>query len=108
MGKRKYFILSLLLILCALCTDSVSKSYLSKSTYLLAKSLSMSEADKIQVKIERDELLRKGSIFYYFGISAAILSFLFWIASEIRHEPTWRLIPLGLLIFYLLLQFIMV
>jgi len=109
MGKRKYFILSLLLVVCALCSDSASKAYFSKSNVLLAKSLlSISQADKEQAKIQRDEFTRKGHIFGYIGIVLASLSFAFWIASEVRHEPTWRLILPVLLCLYLLLQFVMV
>ena len=108
MGKRKYFILSLLLVICALCSDFASKGQFSKSTILLGRSFTMSEADKIQAKIESDKLSHKGSIFHYLGIGLAVLSFLFWIASEVRREPTWRLILPVLLGLYLLVQFIMV
>jgi len=108
MGKRKYFIISLLLVICALCSDFASKACFSKSTFLLAKSSSTPETNKTQAKIESDKFLHRGTIFHRVGVGLAILSFLFWIVSEARRESIWRLIPLGLLIFYLFLQFMMV
>jgi len=108
MGKRKYFILSLLLVICALCSDFASKGQFSKSTILLGRSFTMSEADRIQAKMESDKFLHKGSTFYYIGIGLAVSSFLFWIASQVCREPTWRLILPALLGIYFLMQFIMV
>jgi len=80
-----------------------------QQVYQVATSLlGMPETDKVQAKAESDEFLRKGTTFKYFGIALAVLSLLSWIASEFRNEPTWRLIPLGLLVFYLFIQLIQV
>jgi len=45
MGKRKYFILSFLFVICALFCDFASKAYFSKYAVLLAESLTMLEAN---------------------------------------------------------------
>lgn len=75
---------------------------------LLAESLTMPEADKAQAKVQHDKFFRKGHIFLYVGAGLAVLSFAFWIASEVRHEPTWRLILPTLLIMYVLVYLTMV
>jgi hypothetical protein len=108
MRKRKCFIISLLLIISAICFDYVAKGYFSRTVVVLAKSFSISQADKAQARAENSELLRKGHIFQYFGVAFAILGFLFWLVSEFRREPVWRTIPFVLLVFCFLLQLIMV
>lgn len=110
MGKRKYFILSLLLIICALCSDFVSKGCFSKSANLFAKSVSVntSETHKARAKARSDEFSRKGTIFWYLGMSLAVLGLLSCIVSKFRNEPAWRLIPLGLFVFYSFLQVMLV
>ncbi len=108
MYKRKYFILSLLLVICALFSEAASEAYYSKSTYQLARSLTMSEAARINAKIESDESLSKGTIFQNVGFAFAALSFLSLIISKIRHEPAVHLILLLLLCLYALLLLVMV
>jgi len=108
MGKRKCFIISLLLVIGALASNSVSERYLSKSTMLLARSLTIPEPDKTETKVQSDKFSHKSSIFYYSGLGLAILSLALWIVSEVRREPAWRLIIPILLCLYLVLQFIVV
>ena len=110
MGERQYFILSLFLVICALCSDFVSKGCFSKSANLFAKSVrvNISETDKAQAKVKSDEFSRKGTIFWYLGMSLVVLSLLSWIVSKFRNEPAWRLIPLGLFVFYSFLQLMLV
>ena len=108
MGKRKYFIISLLLIISAILSDFESKVYFSKSSQLLAESLVMSDTDKAQVKIQREKIFYKGQIFLYVGVCLAVMSFAFWFASEVHHEPVWRLILPALMIMYVLVHLTMV
>jgi cytochrome b subunit of formate dehydrogenase len=110
MGKRKYFTLSLFLVICALCSDFVSKGCFSKSACLSAKSVgvNISETDKAQAKGKSNEFSRKGTIFWYLGMSLAVLGLLSWIVSEFRNEPAWRLIPIGLFALYAFLQLMLV
>ena len=69
----------------------------------------MSVSDKAQeAKKQHDKFLHKGNIFWYVGVCFAILSFVFWIASELRHEPVWRLILPTLMIMYVLVHLTMV
>lgn len=108
MGKRKCFIVSLLFVICAIFCDFASKTCFSRSALLLAKSLTLPEADRAQARIQHDKVSHKGHIFLYVGVGLAILSFVFWIASEVRHEPVWRLILPTLLIMYVLVYLMMV
>jgi hypothetical protein len=68
----------------------------------------MSETQKVQAKIRSDELVRKGTRFQLFGVGLAILSFLSWVTSVTKREPTWRLLPLVLLGCYLCMLILMV
>lgn len=75
---------------------------------MVAESSGMSETQKIPVKIESDELVRRGTRFQLFGVGLAILSFLSWVTSLTKREPTWRLIPPALLGCYLCMLITMV
>ena len=113
MSKKAYFVISLILAVCALAGESVSKSYISRSVYNLAKQLSlqekMSEADKIQANVERDRLLHTASFSNRLGMIAAFFSLIFWIVSGYCYRKrVWLYTPLILLVFYLLLLFMMV
>ncbi|HUW17869.1 MAG TPA: hypothetical protein VMW16_01040 [Sedimentisphaerales bacterium] len=108
MAKRKYLILFLVLVICALGSDLVSKGCCAKSTYFLARSATVAESEKAQAKMKHEELLRKGLIFGYLGLGLAVLSFIFWVGAEGYREAPWRVLLPLLLGFYLLLQFVMV
>jgi hypothetical protein len=70
--------------------------------------VNISETDKAQAKAKTDEFSRKGTIFWYLGMSLAVLGLLSWIVSEFRNEPAWRLIPIGLFVRYAFLQLMLV
>jgi hypothetical protein len=106
-GRKKYFIISVVLAVCAVCFDSFAKAYYSRSTVVRAKAIA-AQRDMAQARVESSELLRRGHIFQYTGVACAVLSFLLWLKPEVQRRAGWRVIPLVLLIFYLLLQFVMV
>ena len=102
--------MSLILAVCALCSESISKSYFSRSIQNLAEQLTVgekiSEADKTESNVKRQEFIHKGEIFRFFGMGLAALSLLLWIASGYqRNALVWRYIPFIILVLYLFLWF---
>ncbi|MHC4707192.1 MAG: hypothetical protein ACYS8I_08915, partial [Planctomycetota bacterium] len=81
MGKQLCFILSLLLVIGALASHSASQAYLSESTMLHAKSLTVEEPSKTEAKTKSDGFSHKGSILYYLGLGLATSGLVLWIAS---------------------------
>ncbi|MHC5061290.1 MAG: hypothetical protein ACYTFK_09435 [Planctomycetota bacterium] len=108
MNRRKYFLASLLLAVCAICSDFVWKEYAMRSHSLYAESFGMFKGHQDVVRTRAQELLEKGTFFFRIGLGFASLSFLLWLVSLARHEPAWQSIPFLLLIFYLLLNLLAV
>ncbi len=108
MNRRKYFLVSLLLAVCAICSDFMWKEYAMRSHSKYAESYGMAKGPKDLVRTRAQELLEKGTTFFRVGLGLASLSFLFWLASVARREPAWQSIPFVLLIFYLLISFLAV
>ncbi|MHC4623400.1 MAG: hypothetical protein ACYS4W_05805 [Planctomycetota bacterium] len=107
MGRKKYFIISVVLAVCAISLDSVAKGYYSRSALVIAKAVA-AKGDAARARAESSGLLRRGRIFQYTGVGCAVLGFLSWLRPEVHRRPGWRVIPLVLLIFYLLLQLVIV
>jgi hypothetical protein len=73
MVKQIRFILPFALVIGALVRHSASRAYLSKSTALLAKSLTTEEPGQTESKTQSDAFSHKGSIPYYLGALASQL-----------------------------------
>ena len=109
MTKRGYFILSLLLIVCAVSSQVAKMRYVgSAHTLYHFKFMTMSAVEKAEAKVLADASLQKAKIVWYFGIAFAIPSFILWIASRVPKAPLWHLIPFILLLFYLGLQLVII
>jgi hypothetical protein len=107
MGSKKYVIISVLLAVCAISLDSVARGYYSRSAVVIARAL-VAKGDMAAAGVESRWLVRRGRIFQYIGVACAVLGLLSWLRPEVQRRPGWRVIPFALLIFYLLLQFVIV
>jgi hypothetical protein len=108
MGKRKYSIIATALILCAIFCDGIAKSFCSRSTHVLAKSIanpSTSEAEKAAALTERDRLAETGRVFSLISLGLAILSAAIWYTAIRRHEPVWHFLLGVLFVSWCLFQF---
>ena len=113
MSRKICFIMSLVLAICALYCESVSKSYSARSLHNLARELTaqegITETDEAEAKAKRQEFIQKGEMFGVCGMGFAALSLILWIVSGYhQHKRLWRFSPLILLVLYLFLLFVIV
>jgi hypothetical protein len=110
MGKRKWFLVSVALILCAICIDLVAKYFDSRSLSVTAKSIadkSASEADIVAAGTESNKLGRIGDILRLVSLGLAVLGAAAWYMAMRLGEPVWHLLLLGLFVAFGLLQLVM-
>jgi hypothetical protein len=108
MKSRKYYVICLVSVVCAICADAVGKRYASNSVRARAKRLIVADAEKAMFEQEAKKALRMSRVAWTAGAFLALVSFVSWIISMKRKEPVWELIPGTFLFFYLLLQFVLV
>lgn len=106
--SRKYYVICLGLIVCAICAESVSKKYVSDSVVAIAKRTIATDAEKLVLKRISEKSLRNAYIVWPIGALLALSGFVFWMISIKHKEPVWELIPGALLFCYVLMQFLMV
>ena len=113
MNRHKCFVISVVLVICALGSEFVSKRYSSRVIKSFATEFvrhdQMPKAEKIQAKVEQEKFVKRGSQLQYLGMGLAALSFVVWVISGYwsRHRLWWY-IPLILFVVYVLFAFLIV
>ena len=107
-NPRKYYVISLALVLSAICFDLIGKRYLSDSLGARAKSLLASNAAKLVLEREAERALHVARIIIAVAFVLASSSIVFWIISMMRKEPAWQLIPGALLFIFCFLQLLLI
>ena len=108
MRKREFWWASLVLVVLGVCVHFGALSQWAKSTSHRARALGVDEDQRQQMYAEADGFVRIGSILGYVGLGLAVGSTVCLAVSIRRKEQAWHLVPIGLLVVYLFLQFLMV
>ena len=109
MKKRAFCVASLVLVAFALCVDFGAKGQFSKNIRLRAQSVTVATEQKQQMRAEADRFKSSGNILGVVGLGFAVSSLACLLMSFRRHESAWwRSIPVALLVFYVMLQFMLV
>ena len=108
MKTRAFFIASLLLGVLALSAHLWALGFSSRSLHMCARAIAGPPAEKAQALAEAKEHSRQFPFFYYAGLSFGLGSVVLLTVSSRRHEPVSRSIPIGLLVGYVLLQFLLI
>jgi hypothetical protein len=109
MIKTKFCLLSLLLVIMAVGVHGVALSNWSRSTGIRAQAVSVPKEQKAVMRKESDRFMHRGSVFSVVGLCLAVAGTSSLIISFRRHEPArWRAVPVALLVFYVIFQFVMV
>ena len=108
MSIRRFFLVSLVLAVVAVGLHFAALGQISRSLQITTRAITLSptelDAAKITARSHRD----RGSVIYYIGLAFALGSLTFLILSARKHEPAWRSVPFSLLVFYLMMQFVLV
>lgn len=68
----------------------------------------LSEPERALGKVEAKRRSKRGEVIGYIGLSLAIVSLSFVIASARKREPAWRSLTFALLFVYLMSQLLLV
>lgn len=95
----------MMLAILAVGFDLAAMSQYSRGARVIARSVGLSESDRIAAKSEAQTYRQHGTLASLAGLVFALASLVFVIVSGRKHEPAWRSVTVALLIFYVMLQF---
>ena len=109
MSTARFCLLSLLLVIVAIGVHGGALREWSRNASMRAKAVSATQEQRAVTHAEADRISRRGSALCVVGLCFAVASAVSLFVSSRRREPTpWRVVPVALLIFYVLFQFVMV
>ena len=108
MSIRRFFLVSLALAVLAVGVHGVALRQFSRGAQTIARAVALSESERAAAGIEAHRYTSDGGAILFVGYALALVSVGFVVASARRHEPAWRSLTIGLLMFYVMLQFVVV
>ena len=108
MNIRRFFFASVVLAILAIGLHLAGMSQVSRGVQIRAHAVILAESDRAAAKVEASRFSNRGVVLGYVGVPFALASVGFAVASARRREPARRSIVLGLLICYVMLQFVLV
>jgi hypothetical protein len=108
MQIRRFFLLSLGLAVLAVGFDMTGMSQYSRGGGVIARAVTLPESERAAAKAKAQIYRSRGTVINIVGFAFALASLLFVIVSARKHEPAWRSATIGLLVFYALLQFVLI
>lgn len=108
MRVRLFFTTSLILAVLAIGVHLSALGQFSRSVQAIAHAATLTEPAKGAASADTESFIRRGSEFLYIGYALAVGSAACVIASARRREPARRPLTIGLLMFYAVLQFLLV
>src|SRR5689334_23139413 len=113
MSIRIFFFVSLMLAILAVGSHVAAIREFGRGSSTIARAFTRpaatpSKSDHSGAKSEARRSISRGGVFIYVGYALALSSVGFVFASARRHEPAWRSLTISLLIFYVMMQFVMV
>jgi hypothetical protein len=109
MTHARFCLLSLLLVLLAVGVHGVAVRDWSRNAQIRAHAVSVKQEQRLVMRAEADRFSHRGSVLYVVGICLAVAGAAALVVSFRRHEAApWRSVPIALLVFYVIFQFVMV
>lgn len=108
MKARRFFLLSVGLVIAAIALRFIALSEFNTCAGIITQSVSQPESQR---SLANALVLRHriaGSVVSVAGFALALGSLTLVLVSARKREPAWRLVVLGLLVVYLMLQFVLV
>jgi len=109
MTNTRFCILSLVLVMLAVGVHGGALRDWSRNAGLRAQAVSATQEQRTVMRAEADRLSHRGSVLAVVGLCLAVAAGASLVVSFRRHEGArWRSIPVALLVFYVMLQFLLV
>jgi hypothetical protein len=108
MSTRRFFWFAFATIVLAIALHVAASSQFSHSIRDRARAAASPETERAALRATSSRYSTRGHIAMYVGAALAVGSVVFVIISARRKEPATRSVVFGLLVCYLLLQFIVV
>ena len=108
MNIRTFFFVSLSLAVLAVGLHLTAMSQVSRGAQIRAHAVASPEAARAAARTEASKYSSRGAVLGYAGLALALASLGFMVVSARKHEPARRSVILGLLICYVMLQFVLV
>jgi hypothetical protein len=108
MNIREFFFTSVLFAVLAIGLHLTGMSQVSRGVGIRAQAVTFLESERAAAKVEASRISRRGVVLGYVSVPFALASVGFAVASVRRREPARRSIVLGLLICYVMFQFVLV
>ena len=108
MKMRKFFLVSLALVVVAVGLHLTAMSQISQGLLIGARAVTLPESERAAARVETSRFFSRGSVIGYIGLLFALASVAFVVVSARRHEPVWRSLTFALLIFYVILLFTLI
>ena len=108
MSIRRFFLASLVLAVLAVGVHVEALRQFSRGAQTIARAVTLPESESTAARLEAGGYTSHGGAILRVGYALALVSVGFVVASARRHEPAWRSLTIGLLIFYVMLQFVLV
>jgi hypothetical protein len=109
MTNARFCLLSLLLVMLAVGVHGGALGDWSRNAELRAQAVSVPQEQRAAMRAEADRLSQRGSVLADVGLFLAVAAGVSLVVSFRRHERArWRSVPVALLVFYVMLQFLMV
>jgi hypothetical protein len=105
----RFCLMSLLLVMLAVGVHGGALRDWSRSARVRAQAVSVTHELRAEMRAEADRFSHRGSALYVVGICLAAAGAASLIVSFRRRERApWRAVPVALLVFYVIFQFVMV
>ena len=108
MSIRTFFLLSLSFAILAIGLHLTAMSQISRGDQIRVRAVRSPESGLVAAKAEASGYYNRGAVVRCSGIAFALASVAFVIVSMRKHEPARRIFVLGVLICYVMLQFVLV
>lgn len=108
MSNRRFFLFAIFVALFAIILHVTALGQFSRSVHHRARAATLSESERAAARVEAGRYSTRGQVAMCAGLALALGSTALVIISARKHEPARRSAVFGLLICYVLLQFVLV
>ncbi len=109
MSQARFCVTSLFLVMLAIGVHFAALDAWSHNMKIRARAVSVTQENRPMMRAQADRFSQRGSVLYAIGVCLSVAAATCLITSFRRHESaSWRSLPVALLVFYLIFQFVLV